>query len=63
FWKNGKQVNHLRENLPEPDPMPDEELPKYFVVRDSVRVILDNISFDPPAQESAIMPAEAASLP
>lgn len=43
FWKNGKQVNHLRLNLPEPDPMPESELPAYFVVRDSLKHILDQI--------------------
>ena len=36
FWKNGRQVNHLRENLPPPEPMSEEELPKFYVVKDSV---------------------------
>lgn len=43
FWKNGKQVNHLNLNLPEPEPMASEELPDYFVVRDSLKEILDLI--------------------
>ncbi len=34
FWKNGKQINHLRENFPPLDPMPTESLPEYFEVRD-----------------------------
>ena len=34
FWKNGKQINHLRENFPPLDPMPQESLPEYFEVRD-----------------------------
>lgn len=43
FWKNGKQVNHLREKLPPPDPMPKELLPSYFNHRDSLKVSLDSI--------------------
>ena len=34
FWKNGKQINHLRENFPPLDPMPEESLPDYYQVRD-----------------------------
>ncbi len=63
FWKNGRQVNHLRENLPEPDPMPEEELPTYFVVRDSIQRILDQISLDPVVASEASDATEAASLP
>jgi len=36
FWKNGKQVDHLRENLPHTEPMPESELPKFFQHRDSL---------------------------
>jgi len=36
FWKNGRQVDPLRENLPPPEPMADEELPLYFKVRNQV---------------------------
>ncbi len=43
FWKNGKQVDHLRENLPPPDPMPDEELPAFYNVRDIVMPRLESI--------------------
>lgn len=34
FWKNGKQINHLKENFPSPDPMPQSELPSFFARRD-----------------------------
>lgn len=40
FWKNGKQINHLKENFPDPDPMPKAELPNYFKYRD---VIVDHL--------------------
>lgn len=63
FWKNGTQVNHLRENLPEPDPMPEEELPKYFAVRDSIQSILDQIRLDPMMAAEAPEATESASLP
>ena len=43
FWKNGKQVDHLRENLPPPEPMPDEELPAFYKVRDDVMPQLEDI--------------------
>lgn len=36
FWKNGRQVDHLRENLPPPEPMAEEELPQYYQHRDRV---------------------------
>jgi len=45
FWKYGKQVNHLRENLPPPDPMPEEDIPKFNEVRDVIKAKLDQIEF------------------
>ncbi len=45
FWKNGKQVDHLRQNLPPPDPMPEEDLPRYFEVRDVMVAKLDAIPY------------------
>ncbi|MEO1260584.1 MAG: peptidoglycan DD-metalloendopeptidase family protein [Bacteroidota bacterium] len=36
FWKNGKQVNHLRENLPAPKPLPENVLPAFFEVRNQM---------------------------
>lgn len=34
FWKDGKQVNHLNLQFPPPDPLPADELPAFFEVRD-----------------------------
>ena len=45
FWKNGRQVDPRREKLPPPEPMAAEELPKYEVLRDSVKTRLDKIPF------------------
>lgn len=41
FWKNGRQVNHLREQLPPPEPMPSELLPQYYKVRDQYKDLLE----------------------
>lgn len=45
FWKNKQQIDHLRENFPPANPMPADELPRYYIHRDSVRALLDNIPF------------------
>jgi len=34
FWMNGKQVNHLKLNLPDPDPLPASEMEQFKVIRD-----------------------------
>ncbi|MFT4535963.1 MAG: murein DD-endopeptidase MepM/ murein hydrolase activator NlpD [Saprospiraceae bacterium] len=46
FWKNRKQIDHLRENFPPAEPMPEGELPEYFEMRDSIRSMLDQIPFE-----------------
>ncbi len=46
FWKNKRQIDHLKENFPPADPMPKEELPEYFELRDSIRNMLDHIPFE-----------------
>ncbi len=43
FWKHGRQVDHLREKLPPPDPMPDEFFPVFYETRDSIKARLDAI--------------------
>jgi len=43
FWKNGKQINHLRENFPPADPLPANELPQFFSARDNLLEILNDI--------------------
>ena len=43
FWKNGNQVNHLKENLPPPDPLPQSQLEDYLKTRDIVKGDLDVI--------------------
>ncbi len=48
FWKNGRQVNHLRLKLPNPEPMPEKEKPTYFPIRDKVVAELGAIPFPEP---------------
>ena len=43
FWKNGRQVNHLRLKLPNPEPMPEKEKPTYFPIRDKMVTALTSI--------------------
>ncbi|MBT8220709.1 MAG: peptidoglycan DD-metalloendopeptidase family protein [Bacteroidia bacterium] len=43
FWKNNRQVDHLKLNFPPADPMPDDELPAFMVVKDSLMQILETI--------------------
>lgn len=56
FWKHGRQVNHLRERLPETVPMPAALLPEYFAFRDriveelkAIPVYRETIGADPDA--------------
>lgn len=45
FWKNGKQVDHLRLNLPQPEPIKGETLEAYKVVRDSLLNDLNKVPY------------------
>ncbi len=55
FWKNGRQVDHLRLNLPPPEPMSDEDLPYYFAHRDSMLPIIDSIRLPDEKPESSLV--------
>ncbi len=45
FWKNGRQINHLRENFPPLDPMAKEELPEYLDQRDELLEALVKVAY------------------
>ena len=47
FWKNGKQVNHLKENFPPAEPMPEDELDAFFTYRDKMINLLDRVCNTP----------------
>jgi murein DD-endopeptidase MepM/ murein hydrolase activator NlpD len=44
FWKNGKQVDPLRQKLPEAKPISDELRLKYLAYMESIKYKLDNIN-------------------
>lgn len=44
--KNGKPINHLRENFPSPEPLPDTILQKFYVVRDSILKLMKSLDND-----------------
>lgn len=52
FWKNGKQINHMNENFPPPEPMPKEELPNFMISRDAIINQLNQLEFEAVALES-----------
>ncbi len=63
FWKNGRQVDHLKLNFPPADPMPEVEIPDYMIQKDSLLQILDSIPYRNILQiEDPIVPKEIASI-
>ncbi len=46
FWKDGRQVDHLRENLPPPEPMDSSDIAQYEVWRDAMKAQLDLVSYE-----------------
>jgi murein DD-endopeptidase MepM/ murein hydrolase activator NlpD len=45
FWKNGKQVDHLRLNFPTPEPIKGAEFEAFKVVRDQLVQQLDKVPY------------------
>ncbi len=45
FWKNGRQVNHLRLNFPPPDPMPEKDIPRFNEEKDKIVEQLNKIDY------------------
>lgn len=52
LWKNGRQIDHLRENFPPLDPMPKDALPSYFEYRD---LLHSQLSFLPYSTERELV--------
>lgn len=46
FWKNGQQVDHLREEFPRADNLPSDYLPSFYTVRDGHLETMNNIWFE-----------------
>lgn len=45
FWKNGKQVDHLRLNLPSPEPIKGEDFEQFCVARGEMIKMLDAVPY------------------
>ncbi|MBY5960154.1 peptidoglycan DD-metalloendopeptidase family protein [Membranicola marinus] len=50
FWKNGKQVDPLRQNLPEPEPMDPAMMPEFNLAKEALQKQLEAIDVEVPAQ-------------
>ncbi len=46
FWKNGRQVDHLREKMPAPSIMNPSQLPGYLAYKDQIKTMLDDVVID-----------------
>ncbi len=53
FWKNGIQVNHLKQIFEPAKTMPETELPKFFDYRDKIKALIDQIPSNNPKLEGA----------
>lgn len=45
FWKNGREVDHLRLNLPQPQPIKGAALEQFIVARDGLLQLLNNVQY------------------
>ena len=45
FWKNGRQVDHRREKLPPPEPMPEKYVAGFNILKDSLKTIVDEMPY------------------
>ena len=52
FWKNGRQVNHLRENFPPKEPLPKTQMADFFLQRDVLLEKLNQVPFQSEADDA-----------
>ncbi len=46
FWENGRQVDHLRLDLPSGEPLPEAYMDEFVKIRDQYKAVLDDIVFE-----------------
>lgn len=64
FWKNGKQVDPLKEKMPPPSVMDPSQLPGYFEYSKSIKEMLDKIIIlNPAGQHGEETPEVSMSQP
>ena len=62
FWKNGRQVNHLRLNFPPPEPMPKKDIPRFNEEKDKIMAQLNEIEFKVTQKKEQIAEAEKKNV-
>ncbi len=55
FWKNGKQVDHRRQNLPPPDPIPESDMEQFGNIKDEIMGILQGLEFRNKPKEEEVL--------
>lgn len=55
FWKNGVQVDPLREILPPSDPMADADKPAYLSYKEPIRQLIDGLEISEPTKKIFVM--------
>lgn len=54
FWKNGKQINHLKLSFPNPEPLPESEMARFTEIRDAYLMQLESAEFVAMATEAEL---------
>ncbi len=62
FWKNGQQVDHLRLNLPQPQPITGAAFDQFKVVRDALMQQLNSVEYRTHQHEKEQAPEEEFTL-
>lgn len=62
FWKNGQQVDHLRLNLPQPQPISGPVFEQYKTVRDSLIQKLNSVQYHTHEHREAAVEEEEPTL-
>jgi murein DD-endopeptidase MepM/ murein hydrolase activator NlpD len=58
FWKNGQQVDHLRLNLPQPEPITGAAFEQYKIVRDQLLQKINSVEYHTHQHPSSEEPEE-----
>jgi len=62
FWKNGRQVNHLRLSFPPPEPLPADDMPLFEAVRDSLMEMLMQAPVQPVQEQLSEVSVEVKNV-
>ncbi len=62
FWKNGKQVNHLKLKFPPSKPLPESEIPAYNEYRDQYLELLNGVEVPAPIQDTPLSDKDTITI-